>query len=126
MQSTALSGSPARCQPAVAAAIITVLNGAPALLPDKVKAAEAGPEDLDRPRQSLAKWIGTERTQSGVPGLSIAVIREFRIKWVAGIGLADLERGTPVTTETLFQAASASKPAVAVLIALNRQRLCVA
>ena len=125
MRATSLSGSLSRRRPAVAAAMLTVLYGALALLPDKAQAAEARPEDLDRPRQSLAKWIETERAQSGVPGLSIAVIKEFRIKWAAGFGLADLERGTPVTTDTLFQAASVSKPAtaVAVLIALNRQGL---
>jgi CubicO group peptidase (beta-lactamase class C family) len=44
-----------------------------------------------------------------VTGLSIAVIHNYEIEWVKGYGYADKEEGKPVTTETLFQAASISK-----------------
>ncbi len=49
----------------------------------------------------------------GVPGMSIAVIRDFEIHWAAGYGIADVETGQPVDTETVFQAASISKPVAA-------------
>ena len=45
-----------------------------------------------------------------VPGVSIAVIRDFDIHWAKGYGIADVESGAAVNTETLFQAASISKP----------------
>ena len=48
-----------------------------------------------------------------VPGLSVAVIREFKIDWAKGWGVADVETGSPVTPETMFQAASMSKPVAA-------------
>lgn len=53
----------------------------------------------------------------GVPGVSIAVIKDFKIHWAKGYGIADVETGAKVNTETLFQAASISKPinAMAVL-----------
>lgn len=37
-----------------------------------------------------------------VPGLSIAVINDYKIEWAKGYGLADTLKNTPVTTETMF------------------------
>ena len=51
--------------------------------------------------------------QFSVPGVSIAVIKDFAVDWAKGYGVADVESGTPVTTGTLFQAASMSKPVAA-------------
>jgi len=66
------------------------------------------------PRASLA-----DRMEAlGVPGVSVAVLLDGEIAWARGYGFADLESGRPVTTRTLFQAASISKP-VAALAALQ-------
>ena len=56
-----------------------------------------------------------------VPGVSIAVIKDFAIHWSKGYGVADVTSGAPVTPETMFQAASISKPvsAMAVLRAVQ-------
>ncbi len=51
--------------------------------------------------------------EHGVPGMSVAVIRDFEIHWAKGYGVADVETGAGVDTETLFQAASISKPVAA-------------
>ncbi|MDQ3697236.1 MAG: beta-lactamase family protein, partial [Gemmatimonadota bacterium] len=53
-----------------------------------------------------------------VPGVSVAVIDSFRIAWARGYGVREAGGTSPVTTETLFQAASISKP-VAALAALR-------
>ncbi|MBL8908081.1 MAG: beta-lactamase family protein, partial [Rhizobiales bacterium] len=64
---------------------------------------------------------------AGIPGASIAVVRNFDIAWAAGFGDSNRARQVQVTPETLFQAASVSKPiaALAMLIALNENRLGV-
>jgi CubicO group peptidase (beta-lactamase class C family) len=49
-----------------------------------------------------------------VPGLSIAFFEHGQIVWTRTYGVADLASGAPVTSETLFQAASISKPVTAV------------
>jgi len=44
-----------------------------------------------------------------VPGVSIAVINDDRIEWAKAYGTMDVNSGAPVTTETIFEAASTSK-----------------
>lgn len=51
-----------------------------------------------------------------VPGISVAVIRDSEVHWAKGYGVADVETGAPVDTETLFQAASISKPVAAMAV----------
>ena len=49
-----------------------------------------------------------------VPGVTIAVIKDFKIDWAKGYGLADTLKKIPVTTETMFSAGSISKFLMAV------------
>jgi CubicO group peptidase (beta-lactamase class C family) len=56
-------------------------------------------------------WSLAERMKYyGVNGVSIAVIRDSKIEWAKGYGLADVEANQAVTAATLFQAGSISKP----------------
>lgn len=48
-----------------------------------------------------------------VPGVSIAVVDNFRIAWAAGFGVTEFGGNTPVDTTTLFLAGSISKPVFA-------------
>jgi len=58
-----------------------------------------------------AKWSIQERMEHyGVPGVSIAVINRGKIEWTKAYGVMDKESQSPVTSETLFQSASISKP----------------
>jgi CubicO group peptidase (beta-lactamase class C family) len=55
-------------------------------------------------------WTIEERMKFyKVPGLSLAVIKDFKVLWAKGYGVKDVETKEPVTTETLFQAGSISK-----------------
>jgi CubicO group peptidase (beta-lactamase class C family) len=47
------------------------------------------------------------------PGLSVALIDNFKIAWAKGYGVTDAGSNKPVTVHTLFQAGSISKPVAA-------------
>lgn len=47
--------------------------------------------------------------QMKIPGLSIAVIHNYKIEWVKCYGITDSSSKKPVTPQSLFQAASLSK-----------------
>ncbi len=84
---------------------------------------------------NLACWLqtGTDDTWSmdssmkkyRVNGVSIAVIHNYKIEWAKGYGFADVAEKRPVTTATLFQAASISKSlnATAVLKLVQEKKL---
>ncbi|NIO29698.1 MAG: serine hydrolase [Candidatus Latescibacteria bacterium] len=56
--------------------------------------------------------------QLNVPGLAVTVFDNYEIEWVKSYGVTDAASKAPVTDETLFQAASISKP-IAAMIALH-------
>jgi CubicO group peptidase (beta-lactamase class C family) len=59
-------------------------------------------------------WTLEERMDHWkVPGVSIAVIQDFEVAWTRAYGTKDVETGEPVSTSTLFQAGSISKPVAA-------------
>lgn len=63
---------------------------------------------------SIEKFNLEERMEHyKVPGVSIAVIENGKIKWAKGYGYANTETGTKVDANTLFQAGSISKPLAA-------------
>lgn len=51
--------------------------------------------------------------KSDVPGMSIALIRGGRVVWSRGFGVSNAVTKKPVTTNTIFEAASLSKPVFA-------------
>ena len=54
--------------------------------------------------------------ETGVPGAGIALVRQSGVEWAGGIGLADRDRGTPVTSDTHFRAGSISKTFIAMAL----------
>ncbi len=51
--------------------------------------------------------------EANIAGLSICLIQSLEIAWCGAFGSADSESGRPVDTNTIFQAASLSKPVFA-------------
>jgi CubicO group peptidase (beta-lactamase class C family) len=72
---------------------------------------------LVAPALSRGDWqeatLAERMTFHGCPGVSIAVIDDYRIAWARGYGLQEAGRSRPIATRTLFQAGSISKPVAA-------------
>jgi CubicO group peptidase (beta-lactamase class C family) len=80
------------------------------------QAAIEGPQAAAGANGLGALTIDELMTRFNVPGVSIAVIHDFEIHWAKGYGVADVETGASVNTETMFQAASISKPVAAMAV----------
>lgn len=48
--------------------------------------------------------------EAGIPGMSIAVIKDGKIIWTEGFGIKNTKTGEAVTKDTIFEAASLTKP----------------
>ena len=72
---------------------------------------------LKKPDQAtiaaLQKRIPELLTQSSGAGLSLALIRDGKTYWIQGFGVRDAKTGQAVTEDTIFEAASLSKPVFA-------------
>lgn len=65
-------------------------------------------------------WSIAERMKFyKAPGLTIAVIKDFKVDWARAYGVKDIESNEPVTTDTLFQAGSISK-SVNAMVAMKK------
>ena len=102
--------APLQAQPTEAA------EDAPAELIARIEAPRE-PGSSDDAGKSLAELMETH----GVSALSVAVVEDYRLHWARAYGVADEATGALADTETLFQAASISKPvsAMAVLRAVQ-------
>lgn len=76
-------------------------------LPLKLKVDEA------RFTAGLEKEIPALMEKGLIPGLSIALIRDGKLYWYRGFGIKDMNTKKPVTENTVFEAASLSKPVFA-------------
>ncbi|HEV3471421.1 MAG TPA: serine hydrolase [Pyrinomonadaceae bacterium] len=106
------------------ALVLSLLTGPAARPAQEVAQARAGWVERGLLPPVLVKgapaWTLEERMRHyKVPGVSVAVIRDFKVEWARGYGVRDAETGEPVTERTLFQAGSISKP-VAAMAALKK------
>ncbi len=98
--------------------IFTALAIAPAADDSSAAAMMARIENVQSPnRQGLDGYtLRQVMERFRVPGVSVAVIKDFEIHWAKGYGVADVEAGAAVENNTLFQAASISKPVAAMAV----------
>ncbi len=75
--------------------------------------------------ERIEKIVSTEMSRLGIPGLSLAIAVDGRIRYANGFGLADVENSVPATAGTVYRLASISKPitATAVMQLVERGRV---
>ena len=81
---------------------------------DFIGAIEQPQERVESDHDALSLMELMEKYR--VPAVSIAVIRDFEVHWAKAYGIADTESGEAATVQTLFQAASISKPVAAMAV----------
>ena len=80
----------------------------------------SAPALAQSPADSLARQVDAmfaQYNRQPSPGLAIAVVRDGRVVLRRGYGLADMERGVPITPSTVFDLASLSKQFTGLVVA---------
>ncbi|MGR6544037.1 serine hydrolase domain-containing protein [Paenibacillus tundrae] len=74
------------------------------------------PETHLRNKYGQEATLADRMTYYNTPGVSIAVIHDFKLDWARGFGVCEAGKPEPVTETTFFQAASVSKPIFAIAV----------
>lgn len=72
---------------------------------------------IDAAIAQLDTLVNQLMTTTGVPGMSVAVVRDLHPVYVKGFGTRRVGSGLPVDADTVFQLASVSKPVGAMVVA---------
>lgn len=83
---------------------------------EKIKQVENGLRPEYFIKGDKLKSITEVMKETNTPGVSIAIIHDFEIIWAKGYGISDIETQLRVNTNTIFQAASISKPLTALAV----------
>ena len=77
-------------------------------------AQTASPLKTDVPKEKLVaaleRSIPDLMKKANIPGLTIAVVRDGKLLWTKGFGVKSTKTNEPVTEDTIFEAASLTKP----------------
>src|SRR6266480_6362522 len=66
--------------------------------------------------EKIEKAITAQMSRLGIPGLSVAVVVDRKLRWSNGYGLADVENFVPSKAMTAYRLGSISKPITAAAV----------
>lgn len=108
------------------AAFLLSLSISAALLPRPLLAQQtatakpaASATDYTTALAAIEKALDDKRKELGIPGISLAIVKDDQIIYVKGIGYKDIDKKLPVTPDTRFAIGSASKAFTAMLAAMG-------
>ena len=73
---------------------------------------------LEQRLERLVQQLEEQRQTLHIPGMAIAVVKDDEVILAQGFGVADIEKETPVTPETIFAIGSSTKAFTATLIGM--------
>jgi CubicO group peptidase (beta-lactamase class C family) len=85
--------------------------------PAKTTAAAA--TDYSAQLAAIEKTIDDKRTELGIPGISLAIVKDDQIIYLKGLGYKNFEQKIPVTPDTRFAIGSATKAFTSMLAAIS-------
>ncbi len=74
--------------------------------------------DLAAKLAAVEKAVDAKRQELGIPGVSLAIVKDDKVIFMKGLGLRDIDRKKPVTPDTLFAIGSSTKAFTAMAVAL--------
>jgi CubicO group peptidase (beta-lactamase class C family) len=90
----------------------------------RAQSPAAAPQ-LDAKLAAIEKTIDEKRKELGIPGISLAIVKDDKVIYMKGLGLRNVEQNLPVTPDTLFAIGSSSKAftAMGVVMAQDEGKL---
>ncbi len=88
-------------------------------------AGVAAGQEKPSPREEVAREIESLMKKHEVPGVSVAVVNDYKLDWAQAFGVREAGSDEKVDTDTVFQMASVSKPiaGLAVMVLAARKTL---
>lgn len=75
--------------------------------------------DLSKSLQTIEEKVEARRNALGIPGMSLAIVKDGKIIYMKGLGYKDLEKKVPVTPDTQFAIGSATKAFTALSVLMS-------
>ncbi len=116
---------PATVRPTASALVWLASCGLLALAPAAATAQDAGPRDLASVTTSLEREIERILDETGIPSISLALIRDGEVVWASAHGYANVGARVPATADTYYSTGSTFKfvTATAVMQLVERGEL---
>lgn len=81
--------------------------------------------DLQKSLQTIEEKVEKRRAELGIPGMSLAIVKDGKVIYSKGLGYKDFEKKIPATADTQFAIGSATKAftALSILMAQDEGKL---
>jgi CubicO group peptidase (beta-lactamase class C family) len=98
---------------------ISLATFTPVTLVAQQQTAATAATDYSAPLPVIEKTLDEKRKEFGIPGISLAIVKDDKVIYLKGLGVKDFEHNAPVTPDTRFAIGSSSKAFTAMLAVMS-------